>query len=114
MITQKQIDARDAYIAEFEECIGRILSEEDEDALTEKRQLVYDADKEAAGMKDEMLDALITLIRFMCMDCCDCHTFDFVNCDFNCGQIMDAKNIIERATGLTIDEAIKVWEAGRK
>ena len=115
MITQKQIDARNAYIAELEECIERILSEEDEDALTEKRQLVHDADKESAGMKDEMLDALIHQYRWV-KALCDLYKIDqkkYPDSDLIKTE-RDLKELIERATGITIDEAIKAYEADNK
>ena len=88
--------------------------EEDEDALTEKRQLVYDADKEAAGMKDEKLDALIELYHeHAAVECNSCSAGNRPNlCVAVCRCIYEnARHVIERATGLTIDEAIKAWEA---
>lgn len=111
MITQKQIDARDKYIAEFEECIGRRLSEEDEDALTEKRQLVHDANKEAAGMKNEMLDMIIHQYRWV-KSLYDLYKIDeraHPDSDLIKTE-RDLRELIERATGLTIDEALKAWE----
>ena len=93
MITQKQIDARDKLISTIN--IQRAMSErmrQDQETLEcweydrdEAFMAIADADKEAEEMKDEMLDALIELYH--------------------------EHAAIERATGLTIDEAIKAWEA---
>ena len=62
MITQKQIDTRDEYIKELETIAedylyvaSAILRRYAYRLLAAKA--ISDADKEAAGMKDEMLDA---------------------------------------------------------
>jgi len=121
MITQKQIDARDIYIKRLHSLgiKGAFIAF---DELRQMQRAIADADKEAAETKDEMLDVLIESYIW--------HKAQFEDndgCPFDCDSEMehechdcihvkfcDYKSIIERATGLTIDEAIKAWEERNK
>lgn len=122
MITQKQIDARDKLISTIN--IQRAMSErmrQDQETLEcweydrdEAFMAIADADKEAEEMKDEMLDALIELYHeHAAIECNSCSVDNRPNsCVVTCRCIYEnTRHVIERATGITIDEAIKAWGA---
>lgn len=113
MITQKQIDTRDELIKLYSSRNIIILSAAELTLI----KAITDADKEATGMKDEMLDALIELYHeHAAVECNSCSAGTRPNlCVATCRCIYEnARHVIERATGLTIDEAIKAWEEDRK
>lgn len=105
MITQKQIDTREKFNDYmFFEVLNAMMDDE-LDMCNHYRREIADADKEAAGMKDEMLDALIEIAK----ECID------LDCNYQSNIFYDIpKNAIERATGLSIDEVIKAWEERNK
>lgn len=103
MITQKQIDTRNMFIKRLHS-LGVKSAFIAFDELRQMQQEIADADKEAAEMKDEILDAVLNHLY---------HERKTNGC-----AVMLAHNsfvrFVERATGLTIDEAIKAWEERNK
>jgi len=106
MITQKQIDTRDEYIKELEGNIKHTIPYTPF-KRPQLRQAIANADKEAAEMKNEMLDILISFCDGNCGVVGYCEE---AKCHDTCA-LRETKDVIERATGLSIDEAIKAWEA---
>lgn len=111
MVTQKQIDTRDAMISFLNEFI--YFPDESTRAEKEFNNLtlaIADADKEAAGMEDEMLDALIDQYELLIYNPFCSNDAE----DMRKEKMAELKAIIERATGVTIDEALKAWEVRQK
>jgi hypothetical protein len=71
-------------------------------------QNIIDANATLIAAAPEMLDALIAQYRYNQWKCTHCME-DEINCKKLKCVINNAKNIIQRATGMTIDDAIKAY-----
>lgn len=104
MITQKQIEARDECIKAYEKQLIEWFGKKGIKNKIRLKRAITNADKEAAGVEDEMLNALITINKYA-------HISDDRFAGYSDTIYIETKTVIEHVTGLTIDEAIKVWEA---